>query len=324
MKFLPIALLASLITGCASSLTTAPSSAAQVQPQPIDTFYDYQLYTATGDPIVVSALPEAIINADVILVGEWHTHSAIHRFQTDLLRSLATNNDKLALSMEQFSRPSQTIVNDYLKGNIGEQTLMSEANAWPNYQSDYRALVEFAKQNQLPIIASNAPKSTVRCIGRTGLSYLDTLEPPERRYVAQTIDTSGSPYKEKFMNSMHHGTPDQTAKQFAAQLTWDATMAESIVHFLRAHPDTQVMHIAGKFHTENGLGTASQILKLEPKLNVLVISPVVEITNADTPATSADMQLLVLPPPTRYVQEAKRMSAYQHLGKRNDGLKCTP
>ncbi|MGF1776570.1 ChaN family lipoprotein [Vibrio nomapromontoriensis] len=319
MKLLPIALLAALLSGCASSLNTSSTLAHQTQH--VETFYDYQLYTSQGAPISLTALPETLTNADVILIGEWHTHPAIHRFQTELLQALANKNPNVALSMEQFSRPSQPIVNDYLDGKIGEQTLISEGKAWPNYESDYRALVEFAKQNQLSVIASNAPKVTVRCIGRTGISYLDTLSPIERSYVAETIDTSTSPYKDKFMSSMHHGTPEQTAKQFAAQLTWDATMAESIVRFIDTTPTAQVMHIAGKFHIDNGLGTAAQIQKLNPNLKIAIISPVIDISPE---STTSDMQLQVLPMPTRYVQQANRLNAYKALGNRNDNLICTP
>ncbi|MFA0438584.1 hypothetical protein BCU70_04555 [Vibrio sp. 10N.286.49.C2] len=330
MKLLSIAIIASFLTGCATSTKTpvSPTAAATpieivpVEAASIETFYDYQLYTAHGEPVSIHALPIALANADVILVGEWHTHPGIHRFQTDLLRVLSKSNRSVALSMEQFSRPSQTIIDEYLASEIGEQTLMSQANAWPNYESDYRPLVELAKHNQLDVIASNAPKPTVRCIGRLGLAYLDKLDATERNYVAENIDTSETPYKEKFMRSMHHGNIDQTNKQYAAQLTWDATMAESIVDYLESNPNSQVMHIAGKFHIENGLGTADQIRKLNPNLTIAVINPASELMTADSDANKSDMQLLVLSPPVRYVKKENRMNAYKHLKVRNDDLQC--
>ncbi len=109
---------------------------------------------------------------------------------------------------------------------------MKQANAWPNYESDYRPLVEFAKQKNLPVIAANAPKGIVRCIGRQGIDYVNKLDDEQRTFIAESINTASSPYKEKFMASMHHGKPEQTEKQFAAQVTWDETMAESIVNYL--------------------------------------------------------------------------------------------
>ncbi|EMY6775541.1 TPA: ChaN family lipoprotein [Vibrio alginolyticus] len=314
MRFSTLSLLfAGLLTGC-SSYTHTDSHATSAE---VTSFYDYQLYTPSGEHIALSKLPIELQQADVILIGEWHTHAGVHRFQTDMLKQLTSYDRSLALSMEQFTRDKQPVVDAYLRGEIGEQYLMKQANAWPNYESDYRPLVEFAKQKNLPVIAANAPKSIVRCIGRQGLDYINKLDDDQRMFIAQAINTGSSPYKEKFMASMHHGKPEQTEKQFAAQVTWDETMAESIVSYLDDNPGAQVVHVAGKFHTEQGLGTAASILSRNPSLKVVVISPTDNVLSDNT-----DYQLEVLAPPVRYVQNAHRMAAYQHLTKRNNDLQC--
>lgn len=314
MRFSTLSLLfAGLLTGC-SSYTHTNSHATSAE---VTSFYDYQLYTPSGEHIALSKLPIELQQADVILIGEWHTHAGVHRFQTDMLKQLTSYDRSLALSMEQFTRDKQPVVDAYLRGEIGEQYLMKQANAWPNYESDYRPLVEFAKQKNLPVIAANAPKSIVRCIGRQGLDYINKLDDDQRMSIAQAINTGSSPYKEKFMASMHHGKPEQTEKQFAAQVTWDETMAESIVSYLDDNPGAQIVHVAGKFHTEQGLGTAASILSRNPSLKVVVISPTDNVLSDNT-----DYQLEVLAPPVRYVQDAHRMAAYQHLTKRNNDLQC--
>ncbi|EPN8223726.1 ChaN family lipoprotein [Vibrio alginolyticus] len=314
MRFSTLSLLfAGLLTGC-SSYTHTNSHATSAE---VTSFYDYQLYTPSGEHIALSKLPIELQQADVILIGEWHTHAGVHRFQTDMLKQLTSYDRSFALSMEQFTRDKQPVVDAYLRGEIGEQYLMKQANAWPNYESDYRPLVEFAKQKNLPVIAANAPKSIVRCIGRQGLDYINKLDDDQRMFIAQAINTGNSPYKEKFMASMHHGKPEQTEKQFAAQVTWDETMAESIVSYLDDNPGAQIVHVAGKFHTEQGLGTAASILSRNPSLKVVVISPTDNVLSDNT-----DYQLEVLAPPVRYVQDAHRMAAYQHLTKRNNDLQC--
>jgi len=302
----------------ALALTACSTLSSHHADSTINNFYDYQLYSPSIQPINLQKLPKEILDADVILIGEWHTHSAIHRFQTELLEQLATQND-VALSMEQFSRDQQTTIDSYLAGEIGEQVLIKNGKAWPNYESDYRALIELAKKEQLDVIAANAPKPLVRCIGRQGIEYLDKLNGEQRASLAIDIDTSDSPYKEKFMASMHHGEPEQTEKQFAAQITWDETMAESITNYLHQHPTKQVVHIAGKFHIEQGLGTKASILKRNPNLKVVVISPYSDLEDANP---NSDYVLNVLAPPTRYIKMENRMAAYKHLTKRNDDLEC--
>ncbi|MFH4667051.1 ChaN family lipoprotein [Vibrio cidicii] len=299
-------LAAMMLGGCATSPSTSN----------LNHFYDYQLNSPQGQALSLQNLPSELLTADVILIGEWHTHPGIHRFQTDLLHTLSTQHS-VALSMEQFTRDKQPVLNQYLAGEIGEQPLMNEGNAWPNYESDYRPLVELAKRQGLDVIAANAPKAIVRCIGRQGIGYLDKLDETERHYLAAEINTADSSYKDKFMASMHHGQPEQTERQYAAQITWDETMAESIVNYRKAHPQTQIVHIAGKFHTEGSLGTANSILRRAPELKVVVITPVASLSE-----NSSDYQLQVLEPPVRYVQQSNRMKAYQALKKRNDELVC--
>ena len=308
--------LATLLTACANQ-PSENTSQKVVQPETVSTYYDYQFASPQGEALSLNALPQELLDADVILIGEWHTHSAIHRFQTDFLKARQNTDSNIALSMEQFTREHQDTLNQYLNGEIGEQVLIYSAAAWPNYESDYRALVEFAKANDLDVIAANAPKPFVQCIGRKGLPYLEQLSSEQRDWVATEVNIGDSPYKEKFMASMHHGTPEQTEKQFAAQVTWDETMAESIVDYLATNPDKQVIHVAGKFHTEGGLGTAASISRRNPDLKVAIITPVESLSS-----DSSDYQLQVLSPPVRFVQKENRMKAYKHLSKRSSDLQC--
>ncbi|CAH6884592.1 Cofac_haem_bdg domain-containing protein [Vibrio chagasii] len=308
--------LATLLTACANQ-PSENTSQKVVQPETVSTYYDYQFASPQGEALSHNALPQELLDADVILIGEWHTHSAIHRFQTDFLKARQSTSSNIALSMEQFTRKHQDTLNQYLSGEIGEQVLISQAAAWPNYESDYRALVEFAKANDLDVIAANAPKPFVQCIGRKGLPYLEQLSSEQRDWVATEVNIGDSPYKDKFMASMHHGTPEQTEKQFAAQVTWDETMAESIVDYLATSPDKQVIHVAGKFHTEGGLGTAASISRRNPDLKVAIITPVDALSS-----DSSDYQLQVLSPPIRFVQKENRMKAYKHLSKRSSDLQC--
>lgn len=321
-----------LLSGCA--VLPPPERTANMKPSSaVTTYYDYNLQSPTGENISLKGFMAVIADADVVLVGEWHTHTGIHRFQTELLQAMITANDNVALSMEQFTRDNQAIVNAYLAGEIGEETLITQANAWPNYRSDYRPLVALAKTNNIEIIAANAPRNIIRCIGKVGISYVDKLAADERMWLAAHINTQDSPYKTHFMASMHHGDERQNEHKFAAQVTWDETMAESIVNYLSANADKQVLHIAGKFHTENGLGTAASILAREPELKVVIVTPVdvnaeIELIDqanhdqASTVQTNADYRLQVIVPPLQFVKKAHMMASFKGLSKRDDKLTC--
>mgnify|MGYP003852877739 FL=1 len=302
-SMLTLALVAGM-SGC-STTTMLPDNSSSL--------YFSALYNAQAKPVGSVSLEQTLLNADVVLVGEWHTHPGVHLFQAELFAQLSKSNKHTALSLEQFSRADQLTLNQYVKGEIGEQYLIDNTQAWPNYKSDYRALVELAKMNNSDVIAANAPKNIVTCIGRQGISYLNKLDDEQRRYIAATIDTSPSDYKQRFMASMHHGSVSQNENYYAAQVTWDETMAESIVNYLNNHKDAQVMHIAGDFHVKNGEGIARVIKRLAPELNVVWISPVTSVQ-----ANQSGYQLQVNPLPPRYVQKEHQQAAFKALGKRSE------
>jgi len=307
-----------ILSGCAYFLPQ--KSSVTQRPVAVTTYFDYRIVSPKNKVISIQDLSRKIKNANVVLIGEWHTHSGIHRFQADLLKVMFLQNPNLTLSMEQFTRESQEIVDQYLAGEIGETTLIKKANTWPNYESDYRPLVEFAKLNKLDLIASNAPNNIVSCIAREGLDYINRLPAKERAWLADSITTKQSAYKTRFLASMHHGDVTQNNQQFAAQMTWDETMAESIVRYLDAHPDKQVMHIAGNFHVENGLGIAASILRREPDLNIVIVSPV--SVDRWLEKEVSDYRLQVISPPKKFIKNENRVAYFKSLSVRNNNLQC--
>lgn len=263
------------------------------------TLYDYRLTTAQGEALTLAQAARRVSDADIILVGELHTHPAIHLLQARLLAELSQGPRSLALSLEQFSRADQGVLDAYLAGQRGESALIRDGHAWPNYPSDYRPLVEFAKAHHLPVIAANAPKALVSCIGEQGPQWLEQLPPSRRAQLARTLTLKEDDYQRAFMASQHHGDRDANARRFAAQTAWDDTMAESMVAFLARHPGRRLMHIAGNFHVQGGLGLASRIAARNPALTLALITPVTDakMTPSGRPA---DVEVHVAPLPERW------------------------
>lgn len=315
----------SLLVGCSAQSASSPSTINAI-PSAVTantlapTFYDYTIRSPQGEVLSLSALAVQIQDADIVLVGEWHGHPAAHLLQAQLLAALYSQNTNLALSMEQFTRDKQGVVDDYLANKIGEASLTKDANAWPNYISDYRPLVEFAKTNNLDVIAANAPKPIVRCIGKYGETYLNRLPTNERTWVAGSLTLAEDAYQDKFISSMHHGDEAQTKRQFAAQTAWDDTMAESMVNYLATHPNTQILHTAGRFHVEEGLGTASRILSRNPNLKVVMVTPVSSETVLKQGAP--DYQVEMQPLPKQYMSKEKMIAAMTKIHGRNKSLQC--
>ncbi|WP_336756822.1 ChaN family lipoprotein [Aeromonas hydrophila] len=313
-RLLPLFTLPLLLAACA---TTAPVNDA-------GTLYHYQLKATQGNDLSLEQALARVADADIVLVGELHTHPAVHLLQARMLAGLAADGRPLVLSMEQFSRADQPVLDAYLAGRIGEAALIRDGNAWPNYQSDYRPLVEFAKAHHLPVIAANAPKPLVSCVGQEGPAWLDQLPAPRRSQLARTLTLSDDPYRQKFMASLHHGDADSNARRFAAQTSWDDTMAESMVDYLRSHPGQRIMHIAGNFHVEGGLGLASRIASRNLDLKVALVVPELTTPQAgDGQAAAgrvADVRVGIAPLPERWLNadEMKQDMGALHQSRSRD------
>ncbi len=290
------------------------------------------LRTETGQPqsaITIDSAADALKDYDVILFGEWHDHPGNHLAEMQLFRALYAREPKLALSMEQFERDAQPVLDEYLAGKIGEDALRSRGRAWPNYAESYRPLVEFAKEHALPVIAAEIPTVLVRCVGQDGPDYLSRLTGDKRNWAAAELHLDAGPYRDKFLKFLQesgsHGPEDgpfdatgkptaAALRGFASQASRDDTMAESIFLFLQKNPGHKVIHVTGAFHVERFLGTAERLRLRAPKLKIAVINPV-QVADPERPAMGAsdegggNFTLLVKATPKEYANDAEQKAA---------------
>ncbi|PON16473.1 hypothetical protein C2W62_18310 [Candidatus Entotheonella serta] len=178
MSLMGLGLMLAVLAGCSHMPNRA---SAQITPKPLQHLYNYQLVSSADQKVItLSELTSELTSSDVIFIGELHSHSASHYLQMQLLTMLHQQQPNLILFMEQFERDKQSVVDEYLNNTIGEQTLIAQGKAWPNYASDYRPLVEFAKAHDIPVIAANAPKVLVRCIAQKGPEIAGKLPVQQR------------------------------------------------------------------------------------------------------------------------------------------------
>ncbi len=211
-------------------------------------------------------------SVDVLFFGEEHNDSVGHYLETEIFKKMAhAFPGRMALTLEMFHTDVQGIVNEYLKGYITEKNFIREARAWNNYK-DYRPMVEFAKANQLDVVAANASSRYSNAVSRSGLTILKSFPAASKSYFAPLpIDTATGRYHEKFMDLLGgHGMG--TMKVYQTQNFWDATMAWSIASYLKKNKQKKAFHVNGKFHSDEKLGTYAKLAAYHPKLKMANIS----------------------------------------------------
>ena len=239
---------------------------------------NYRVFDANGNPSDIVAVIKALDGVDVVFLGEQHDDSVCHALEFEIFQKAVADyaaKRKVGLSMEMFERDVQIVVNEYLNGQITEAQFLASSRPWGNYKTDYRPLVELAKEKHLPVVAANAPRRYVNMVSRNGRDVLNGLTKEAKAWIAPLpYGEPSDAYSKKFKALMGPSPEAQMGidKILASQSLWDATMSNSVANYLKKNKGALVVHLNGGFHTESHLGTAEQIFKYRKNARVLVVT----------------------------------------------------
>ena len=245
--------------------------------------YNYKFIESNTDSeISFDELVNRISDYDVIFFGEWHDDELLHKLEADILHQFFKIYPNIAFTMEMFERDVQSVINSFLNGDIDEDDFLKNTRAWSNYDTDYKPIIEFAKKNQIPVIAANIPRRYAAMLNKKGYESLLKLPEKEREYFAEHLTVLEDEYQENFFTSMKTnfggkfppGMRKKIYGMYMAQCLKDDTMAESIYAFLQQNKKTKIIHYNGEFHSTSHLGTAQKLALLNSELKIAVISPV--------------------------------------------------
>jgi uncharacterized iron-regulated protein len=294
------------------------SSIFAQQPQVPNYYIPYHVYdTQTKQWIDLESMLAAASKNDVLFLGEQHNDTFGHQLELAIVQGTARRRANLVIAMEMFERDAQPALNDYLGGRINEMEFLSRSRPWPNYQSDYRPIIEFARSRNLTVIGSNAPQRLARAVAQNGISIVEKFPTPDRALVAMQIESPRDQYWQRFVATMtamvghghggaaasaanphsnanpHGGSngaatapPDvseRIEKFYQAQVLKDETMAESIVNVLKERESSKpiVIHINGDFHSAYREGTAARTRRRLPSAGIKHVS-FIPVSNLDS------------------------------------------
>ena len=257
----------------------------------------YQLYTSNGVPVTYSEMVNKVQLADIVFFGELHNNPIAHWLQLELTQDLySKSKEDLILSAEMFESDNQLLLDEYLTDVIPKSRFEAECRLWPNYQTDYKPLVEFAKENELKFIAANVPRRYANIVSKKGFDVLETLS-SEAKSLLPPLPIDYDPtvpcYREMLeMKGMPAHVTENLPK---AQALKDATMAHFI--FKNYKTGKQILHYDGAYHSNNHEGTVWYINQYSPKVNVQVISTVeqADIYNLEEENLGLGDFILVIP-----------------------------
>lgn len=238
-----------------------------------------------GNTLTMEEFFETLMNYGLIFAGEKHDSRLAHEAEQALLEELFRRDSLLVLALEMFERDVQGVVDAYLRGEIPEDFFLQSARPWPNYEEDYRPLVEFAKEKGIPVIAANVPRRAAALVSRENEISANVLG-ADSLYLPERIHVDSREYHERFMGTLE-GMPRggmmgrlEPEALYKAQVLKDAVMAASLAPYL----DHRVLFCCGHFHSDYHLGIPYQLQKSRPEIKIAVIafaSSVVELNGKD-------------------------------------------
>jgi uncharacterized iron-regulated protein len=239
----------------------------------------YVIYTANGKKTTFEKLVNASENKELILFGEFHDNPISHWLQLELTKKMyAEVGSNLQLGFEMFEQDQQALLSQYISGNLTAKQFKDTMRLWPNYETDYAPIIEFAKTNKLFCVASNVQRKYASLLFKKGRKALDTLSLTIKAQMAPVdfkVDTTLSQYREVFTMGGHMGV-NMGMNMVESQAFKDATMAQFILANSGRKEGSVQVHFNGAFHSDFHQGILWYVQQKQPDIRVLTISTVTQ------------------------------------------------
>lgn len=230
----------------------------------------YTIYNAKGKKVSYKKMMKELTKQDVVFFGELHNNPISHWLQYEVTSELGQSRE-LILGAEMMEADNQDELDDYLAGKIDQKALDTLARLWRNYSTDYKPLIDYAKDHNLKFIATNIPRRYASMVNREGFEVLEKLTEEEKSWIAPQpfpYDANLPRYANILEMMAGHASP----KMVMAQASKDATMA----HFMAANYEAGKLfiHYNGSYHSGYHEGILWYLNQYKPGLKMLTITTV--------------------------------------------------
>jgi len=230
----------------------------------------YQIFNPKGKKVCYRKIINSSQKSDVLLFGEFHDNSVAHWLELEITKDLLGKKN-IVLGAEMLESDNQKQVNQYLKAEINQKKLDSTARLWPNYKTDYKPLVDFAKELKIAFIATNIPRRFASLVFKNGFEALDKLSDEEKTWIAPLpilFDSTLPGYVKMVQEMGGHGGENLPK----AQAVKDATMA----YFINKNrvENSLFIHYNGSYHSDNFEGIYWYLKQQNPNLKISAIATV--------------------------------------------------
>ncbi len=236
----------------------------------------YLLFDKDGKTVKYEKMLKQIQEADVVLFGELHDNPISHWLQLELTKDMFEMYGKnLILGAEMFESDNQVILDEYLSGKISQRNFEDEMKLWPNYKTDYKPLVEFAKDSGLYFVATNVPRRYAALVNKKGFEGLEELSDDAKTFLPPLPPAYDSTLNCYASMMTMEGMGSHVSSNFPkAQAIKDATMSHFILK--NRKPGKILLHYHGAYHSQNFESIYWYLKHYQPELKIVTIHSVTQ------------------------------------------------
>lgn len=241
------------------------------------------IQSLTRQKIQYQELAEISKNYDVVLLGEEHDDTSGHDEKLKLIHYLVKNSSRdTILGLEMLEKDRQQTLNEFLSDIISLSSFFQSIQ--PNNVKPYFAILSYAKEMKIPVIATNAPRKYVNIVSRKGLEGLGNLTASVKKYLPPLYLVNffqQREYEVKVNQAFSFHSPGHTNnKMMQAMYLWDTAMADSIASSIPFR-NKLFIHINGRYHSDEGFGITYRLRQLGFKVLTVSMIPSSNRTDAD-------------------------------------------
>jgi uncharacterized iron-regulated protein len=196
---------------------------------------------------LAQALPE-MREKRIILVGEYHDRESHHMAQLLIIKALYESGTPLAIGLEMFRADSQHVLDSWVGGKMKKEDFQEAYyDNWNFPWPLYGMIFEYAREKRIPLVGLNVPRDVTRQVAIRGFESLSKKQKTKIPNVTCRVDRDYMDFIKRAYGAHAHGQLNFT--YFCeAQLVWDKAMAIYALDYLKAHPNTSMVLLAGTGH----------------------------------------------------------------------------
>jgi uncharacterized iron-regulated protein len=183
----------------------------------------------------------------IVYIGEFHDNAAHHAAQLAVIQRLDKRKRPLAVGLEMFQHIEQSILDVWVAGELSEDEMRRAfARNWSPDWHSYRDIFLYCREQKIPMIGLNVPRSITRKVARNGFASLTPEEIGKLPPIVCRVDREYEEFLRRVLGS--HGSKSGFRRFCEAQLVWDTALAIYALAHLNDHPERTVVVLCGMIH----------------------------------------------------------------------------